>query len=434
MNGIEAVCRLVNLGYRPHKDGEGIRLKWHGLGEPDPATVRPLLEAVRQHRDQVRAHLKTLVVCQDCAHAQVGDGWAFCQTEPWDGIPGQVPDYPHPCQSFARREPPLTPPERILSCAECPWYAGNPWTHYPELPAWCNWHMDNLAADNPACISYRRQEIPEAPKAIGRTRTNMEHAPPEVKKSVARQKAPTKSKVKAVFNRTNENIEWASWTWNPVTGCKHGCNYCYARDIAMRFNGSFEPKFHRNRLTAPRNTPLPDSSFPGDFNVFVCSMADLFGDWVPQEWIDAVLEVVRQASQWNFLFLTKNPKRLVGIDWPFNAWVGTTVDIQARVKTAEDVFRQIKAAVKFVSCEPLLEELTFSDLRVFDWVITGGCRRPGQNPKEADQPDWNWVLSLDKQARKAGCMRYWKPNLKVPKGFPMAEVPKEFPTTGKKKL
>ena len=91
-------------------------------------------------------------------------------------------------------------------------------------------------------------------------------------------------------------------------------------------------------------------------------MADLFGDWVPQEWIDDVLKVVAASPQWNFLFLTKNPSRLVGIDWPANAWVGTTVDRQARVEPAIAAFQQIKATVRFLSCEPLLEELSFSTL------------------------------------------------------------------------
>ena len=192
----------------------------------------------------------------------------------------------------------------------------------------------------------------------------------------------------------------------------------------------YKPHFYPERLSAPMNTLVPDSDDIAERCVFTVSMGDLFGEWVPQEWIDAVLEVVRQAPQWNFLFLTKNPKRLVSIDWPLNAWVGTTVDVQSRVTPAEEAFHQVKAAVKFVSCEPLLEELTFSALEVFDWIITGGCRRPGQKPEEAEQPDWGWVLSLDNQARKAGCLRYWKPNLKVPREFPLAEVPKEFPTAG----
>ena len=87
-------------------------------------------------------------------------------------------------------------------------------------------------------------------------------------------------KRRAVFNRTNDNIEWASWTWNPVTGCKQGCPYCYAREIAARFYGhdGFEPKFHPDRLIAPINTRPQKPGGPiGNRNVFVCSMADLFG-------------------------------------------------------------------------------------------------------------------------------------------------------------
>src|SRR5580765_4490984 len=88
--------------------------------------------------------------------------------------------------------------------------------------------------------------------------------------------------------RSTQNIEWAQWSWNPVTGCKHDCPYCYARDIAHRFYPMrFEPALWYKRLTAPANTPRPekavqDVSFR---NVFTCSMADLFGRWVPSEWI-----------------------------------------------------------------------------------------------------------------------------------------------------
>jgi len=223
------------------------------------------------------------------------------------------------------------------------------------------------------------------------------------------------SSPKAKFNRTNDNIEWAWWSWNPVTGCKHGCPYCYARDIAMRFQGTFEPQFHAERLTAPENTAAPaPSSDPiariGSTNVFVCSMADLFGDWVPQKWIDDVLDVVRAAAQWNFIFLTKNPARMVGIAWPVNAWVGTTVDCQARIKPAVDAFRQIKAEVKFVSCEPMNEALDFGDaLPLFDWVIIGG--RSVSSGASEFRPPWQWVYRLALSATDAGCKVYLKPNI-----------------------
>jgi len=100
-------------------------------------------------------------------------------------------------------------------------------------------------------------------------------------------------------------------------------------------------------------------------------MSDLFGNWVPQEWIDRILEKVREFPEWTFVFLTKNPARLPTITWPDNAWVGTTVDVQARVKPAIDALKQVKAPVRFVSCEPFLEELTFPEMP-FEWLIIGG--------------------------------------------------------------
>jgi len=270
-----------------------------------------------------------------------------------------------------------------------------------------------------------------SPRKVERVRTILKNGDPEVVEAAkqgdvsinrAYQETQTKRRLeaegKSVFNRTNDNIEWASWTWNPVTGCQHGCPYCYARDIAARFygNGGFEPRFHPERLHAPVNTKPPKPGDPiGERNVFVCSMADLFGDWVPQEWIDQVLEAVRQAPQWNFLFLTKNPDRLVGIDWPRNAWVGTTVDCQARVAAAEKAFAKIKATVKFLSCEPLMEQLTFKNLNAFDWLIIG----PKRVGKDHEQPKWEWVENLLYQARKADMQVYFKPHLSIrPREYP----------------
>lgn len=210
----------------------------------------------------------------------------------------------------------------------------------------------------------------------------------------------------------DKNIEWAAWSWNPVTGCKHGCPYCYARDIANRFYPhGFEPTFHPDRMAMPANTENKGPRWDGDIgyrNVFVSSMGDLFGNWVPQEWIDAVLEAVTNANQWNFLFLTKNPERLTLIEWPNNAWVGTTVDCQKRVTRAEDAFSRIKAKVKFVSCEPLSEAIIFAHPEYFDWLIIGGRRQSTQLPSL--EPQWRWVKELSFQWWAIDRPVYWKVN------------------------
>lgn len=236
---------------------------------------------------------------------------------------------------------------------------------------------------------------------------------------------PETRKSLPTFNRTNSNVEWAWWSWNPVTGCKHNCFYCYAKDIANRFTGHFEPEFHADRMDAPQNTkePVLPSDAPewdrlGSRCVFVCSMADLFGEWVPQEWIDAVLDAVRKAPQWTFIFLTKNPERMIGIDWPKNAWVGTTVDTNARAQRAQDAIAQVDASVRFLSCEPLNERVQFTDLSMFDWVLIGGRSKTSGAPEF--QPEWAWVEEILRKARQARCAVYFKTNLEV--------RPREYPT------
>jgi protein gp37 len=219
-------------------------------------------------------------------------------------------------------------------------------------------------------------------------------------------------------------VDWAWWTWNPVTGCLHDCEYCYARDIANRFYPEkFAPTFHPERLQDPHNTPVPPEAAT-DIRarcVFTVSMGDLFGKWVDQEVIEAVLAAVRAAPQWNFLFLTKFPQRLAEFTWPDNAWVGTTVDAQYRVEIAEKAFRKVEASVKWLSCEPLRERLTFSSLEMFDWVVLGGQGASTQAP--AFQPPWEWVAHLMRQVWEAGCLLYWKPNLETrPQDYPTGRV------------
>lgn len=211
----------------------------------------------------------------------------------------------------------------------------------------------------------------------------------------------------------NPNIEWALWSWNPVTGCLHDCPYCYARDIANRFyETGFQPAIWPGRLAAPKNTTFPEAKakeWMGHKNVFTCSMADLFGRWVPREWIDAVLQAVADAPQWNFLFLTKFPLRLSEFEFPDNAWVGTSVDCQVRVANAERAFRKVKARVKWLSIEPMIEPLTFTDLGAFQWVVLGGASASSQTPEW--HPPREWVQSLEDEAARLGVAYYEKDNL-----------------------
>jgi protein gp37 len=223
------------------------------------------------------------------------------------------------------------------------------------------------------------------------------------------------------FNaQDTDSIEWARWSWNPVTGCLHNCAYCYARDIAMRFYPQqFAPTFLPHRLTAPAKTVVPERAAQeiGYRNVFVCSMADLFGKWVPEDWITAVFERVRAHPEWNFLFLTKFPQRLAERDWPDNAWCGTTVDTQERVKIAEKAFRGVTAGVRWLSVEPMMERLTFTSLEMFNWIVIGGATASTQT--EAFDPPMEWVRHLLDQVETAKIPHvYAKANLYALRGYP----------------
>jgi protein gp37 len=225
--------------------------------------------------------------------------------------------------------------------------------------------------------------------------------------------------------QTTASIQWARWSWNPVTGCLHNCPYCYARDMAERFYApKFSPALWAGRLDAPHNVKVPDGAEAdiGLRNIFTCSMADLFGRWVPAEWVEAVLDTVRAAPQWNFLFLTKFPIRMAEFNFPDNAWVGTTVDCQARVANAEKAFRKVKAGIKWLSCEPLIEPLKFADLSAFQWIVLGGSSASTQTPEW--HPPRAWVYDLERAARKAGCKVYEKENLfRLVTEYPGVESP-----------
>lgn len=226
----------------------------------------------------------------------------------------------------------------------------------------------------------------------------------------------TNKKYKAKFNEEKtDRIEWARWSWNPVTGCRFGCAFCYARDkaenpfFAKGFPVQFNPAFYPDRLDAPANTKnKPD--YPN--NVFVCSMADLFGDWVLAEWIDQILESVRNNPQWNYLFLTKNPKRYLNFEFPPNCWLGATADTQKRADSAIETFNQMNNHhVHFLSCEPLSEAVNIEKADNLQWVIIGGQSKI--KGLSACQPEWEWVTSLVSTAQEKNIPLYFKPNFEI---------------------
>lgn len=254
---------------------------------------------------------------------------------------------------------------------------------------------------------------------------------------------------KATFNNTSgPGISWAEWSWNPVTGCLHGCDYCYAREIAnsnraaATYPVGFTPLFHSERLDAPANTSIPlqyrdDSHQPcGDGEckicayrrVFVCSMADLYGRWVPDEWIEKVHASMLASPQWQYILLTKFPSRYVGLDLPAGAFVGTSVDEQKRVRIAENAFREMPDnVIKWLSLEPLREPLQFDDLSMFDWVVIGAQTATTQPSGflPAFAPEFDWVVDIYLKAREAGCKVHFKPN--IMNGKPGMRFPDEYP-------
>lgn len=246
---------------------------------------------------------------------------------------------------------------------------------------------------------------------------------------------------KATFNESKgDGISWAAWSWNPVTGCLHGCDYCYAREIATNerfrpgFPAGFTPLFHHERLDAPANTVIPavHRGDPAYKRVFVCSMADLYGRWVPDEWIAKVHESMNASPWWQYITLTKFPARYVGLNMPPGAWVGTSVDEQKRVRIAENAFREIgDVKVKWLSLEPLKEPLEFTDLSMFDWVVIGAQTETYQptGTVPAFAPPFEWVARIVAQAREAGCKVHLKPNLlgRVSPQLPGMQLPDEYP-------
>ena len=214
-------------------------------------------------------------------------------------------------------------------------------------------------------------------------------------------------------------IEWTEATWNPTTGCDRtspGCDNCYALTLAKRLKAMGQAKYQRDGdprtsgpgfdLTLhPAALALP-KSWDAPRTIFVNSMSDLFHPKVPLDYIRQVFDVIGETPQHSYQVLTKRSKRLAQtadcLEWPPNLWMGVSVE-DSRYSFRINHLQTVPAAVRFLSCEPLLGPLDDLELEGIQWVIAGG--ESGGNARPMD-PDW--VRSIRDQCLDAGVAFFFK--------------------------
>jgi protein gp37 len=207
-------------------------------------------------------------------------------------------------------------------------------------------------------------------------------------------------------------IEWTEVTWNPTTGCDRispGCDNCYALALAKRLQAMGQAKYQRDgdpRTSGPGFglTVHPDSlrlpyTWSGRRIVFVNSMSDLFHARVPLDFVRQVFGVIADTPQHTYQVLTKRSARLPKVcgklEWPPNLWMGVSVEDTTALPRLNHL-RAVPAAVRFLSCEPLLGPLNGLDLTGIDWVIAGGESGPNYR---APAPDWITAIRDECTAR-----------------------------------
>lgn len=194
-------------------------------------------------------------------------------------------------------------------------------------------------------------------------------------------------------------IEWTDKTWNPITGCtkkSEGCAHCYAETLALRIQkmglekycNGFKLTLHEEDLEKPLH-------WKAGHNIFVCSMSDIFHEEVPLSFIDKIFDTIRRTPQHRYQILTKRVERMAAYfsnrKVPENVWLGTTVECRKSIYRI-DFLRNLNASVRFLSCEPLLEDLGDLNLNGIDWVIVGGESGPKARPMKQE-----WVINIKKQ-------------------------------------
>jgi protein gp37 len=214
-------------------------------------------------------------------------------------------------------------------------------------------------------------------------------------------------------------IEWTDETWNPVTGCvkiSPGCKHCYAEKFAERWRGvvlpnrklhvfhdGFDPTLRPERVTQPLTWKTPRM-------VFVNSMSDLFGDFVPDDFLSSIFDVMRRTPHHTYQVLTKRADRLE--EWTRRArwlsgarhiWLGVSVEDRKYGVPRVEHLRRAVAGTRFLSIEPLLEDVGELDLRKVDWVIVGGESGPRARPMQED-----WARNVRDQCIAAGVAFFFK--------------------------
>ncbi len=214
---------------------------------------------------------------------------------------------------------------------------------------------------------------------------------------------------------TNSKIEWTDATWNPVRGCTKvspGCTHCYAETFSERFRGvpghPFEQGFDLRLVPGKLGEPLRWAS---SRMIFVNSMSDLFHEDVPEDYIEAVARVMLQANWHTYQVLTKRSERMHSLlkhrllfaARQSHIWWGVSVENRKHGVPRIAHLRSSKARVRFLSIEPLLEDVGRIDLRGIQWVIVGGESGPGARPMAAE-----WVRGIRDQCLEARVPFFFK--------------------------
>ena len=210
---------------------------------------------------------------------------------------------------------------------------------------------------------------------------------------------------------TISRIEWTEQTWNPTVGCTKispGCKHCYAEVMARRlraigvkgYENGFRLTLMPERLAEPLERRKPTV-------YFVNSMSDLFHEKVPLDYIRRVFDVMAHAPQHTFQVLTKRAERMAefcrGVDVPANAWLGVSVENRKHGVPRIDILRTIDAKVRFLSVEPLLEDVGAIGLEGIHWVIVGGESGHKARPMRKE-----WVDNVKRQCDEAGVAFFFK--------------------------